>query len=137
MPEPPLVDGTFVSVKEAASVRPATVAVTGYDPATALAVRVDAVAIPFTSVAAVVDVVPSAKVTLAPLNGLLNVTSSFAIGTPDESVTVACRFAEKGVETVADCPPPALAVTDAGDSVTVRSAAALVTLPALFVTVTV
>jgi len=85
----------------------------------------------------VVDVVPLAKVTLAPLAGLLNVTSSFAMGMPDESVTVACRFAAKGVETVADWPPPAIAATDAGDRLTVRSAAALVTLPALFVTVTV
>ena len=64
-------------------------------------------------VAVVVELLP-AKVPLAPLEGAANVTLMLESRFPDESLTVAVRFVANALETVADCPLPAVAVTEVG-----------------------
>ena len=100
------------------------------------AVNVEAAAMPLLLVIAVVVAVPLTNVPLGPLAGAVKVTVALAIRFPDASCTVACSTAAKVVEIVADCPLPAVAVTEAA-TFTVKMAEVLVTLPALFVTTTV
>lgn len=74
----------------------------------------DAVATPPVLVVAVVVAEPLAKVPLAPLDGAVKVTVALGTTLPEASLTVACSAVAKAVDTVADCPPPAVTVIDAG-----------------------
>lgn len=103
-------------IENAAAVAiPTTVALTGYGPpAVALALKTGDVATPAPSVIAVAVVPPPAKVPLAPLPGAVNVTLTPLMGFPTASFTVAASGKAKVVLTGAFCPPPLVAVTEAG-----------------------
>lgn len=109
----------FVRLNVAGVPIPAAVAVTLYDPATRLAVKTGAVAIPNESVTAVFT--PPAKVPLAPEFGAVKVTVTFRIGLLEASLTRARRFAANEVPTCALCEfPPTAVITAAGPGVLVR-----------------
>ena len=74
-----------------------------------LAVNVEDVATPFTSVVAVVRLLPPVKVPLAPDDGAVKVTSTPLVGFPFV-VTVALSGEAKAVLTVALCGVPPVAV---------------------------
>jgi hypothetical protein len=57
---------------------------------------------------------PFAKVPLAPFDGAVNVTLTLDTKFPDASFTIACNAVANAVVIVADCPPPVVAVTEAG-----------------------
>jgi hypothetical protein len=56
-----------------------------------------------------------AKIPLAPVDGAVNVTETPLTGLPLPSVTVATSGLAKTVPRTALCPPPLVAVIDAGD----------------------
>ena len=77
----------------------------------------DAVATPLALVTAVTTVpllVPPAKVPLAPLDGVVNVTVALLTGLPPASVTLAWSAVAKAVLIVALCGVPAVAAMAAG-----------------------
>lgn len=104
--------GRLVREKFAGVATPATEAVTVYEPATALAVKIPSIAWPAVSVKAVVR--PPAKVPLAPLAGTVNVTVTLLTGLFEASLTVTWSPLVKPVLTVALCGVPPVAVTLAG-----------------------
>jgi hypothetical protein len=79
-----------------------------------LAVRIEAVATPLLSVAAVVVTVPLANVPLAPLDGAVNVTVAFGTKFPEPSFTVACSAAVNAVPIIVLCGVPPVADMLAG-----------------------
>jgi hypothetical protein len=85
-----------------------------------LAITAGDFAIPVASVNAVAMLPAPAKVALAPLAGAVNVTVTFATGTPDKSSTFTLSGAAKLVAMVADCPEPETTVSDAGGGVVVE-----------------
>jgi hypothetical protein len=95
------------------------------------------VAMPLLLLAAVVVVLPFAKMALAPLDGAEKVTNSLAIGVPEESVTVTSRSVLNAVDAVVDWPLPSVARNEGGKGFTVRVTGTLAVLPAPFVTMTV
>lgn len=82
-------------------------------PIVPFAVMVGDVAIPEAFVVAEIVVLP-AKAALAPKMGAENVTVIPLTGFPPASLTVATSGLAKAVPTGALCPPPLVAVTDAG-----------------------
>lgn len=102
----------MVSRKDAGVETPATLAVTWYEPATLLAVKAGAVAMPEPSVIAVV--MPPAKLPLAPNAGAVKVTVALDTGLLPESSTWTCRPVRYVVKMVALCGVPAVAVIVAG-----------------------
>src|SRR5271165_4005099 len=98
----------LVKLKTAGAATPGTVAFTRYDPAVALAVNVGAVALPFTSVMAVLT--PPAKVPLAPPAGATNVTVTPETGLLPLSLTVTVKAAN-AVFTGTLCVAPAEMMT--------------------------
>src|SRR5262252_3147288 len=109
--------GVFVSEKFAGVETPETDAVTVYGPpVTLFAVKTAAVATPEAFVVAVVT--PPANVPLAPLPGAAKVTTAPLTGLLNESLTVACNCVANAVFTVALCGVPAVAVIVAGTPAT-------------------
>src|SRR5215467_14935471 len=106
----------LVSKKFAGEETPETEAVTVKEPAVVLAVMTAAVATPEAFVVAVVT--PPANVPLAPLPGAAKVTTAPITGLLNESLTVACNCVAKAVFTVALCGVPAVAVIVAGTPAT-------------------
>src|SRR5579875_1580653 len=109
--------GRLVS-ENVAGAAPSTLAVTVYDPAVVLAVNAGAVARPPASVVTTAVVPPPANVPPGPAAGAVKVTCAPPTGSPEPSVTRACRADPNAVPTVVLWPPPALAATCA--AVTVR-----------------
>jgi hypothetical protein len=93
---------------------PATLAVTVYVPATALAVIDGANARPAELVTTVAELPPPLKVRLAPELGAANVTCTPPIGALAPSFTDTCKRFVNGCRTIAVCPVPPVGTIDAG-----------------------
>jgi hypothetical protein len=104
----PTATAVLVRLKLAVVATLGVLAVTAYDPAVALAVKVGAIATPLPLVVAVAVNTPP-KVPLAPPEGAVNVTVAPLTGLPP-LVTVACSVAANAVLTIALWPDPPLAV---------------------------
>src|SRR5438477_391182 len=86
-----------------------------YDgPAVPFAVNMGEVATPEASVNTVTEVPPPVNVPLGPLAGAVNVTLAPLARLPPASLTVATNGPANGEPTCAVCPPPLVAVIDAG-----------------------
>lgn len=90
-------------------------AVTAYAPGVPFAVNAGDVATPEAFVATVTNVTPPENVPLAPKPGAEKVTFTPLTGLPPASLTVATRGAAKAALTVVLCPPPLVAVIEAGE----------------------
>jgi hypothetical protein len=124
---------------EAGAATPLTVALTVNAPTVAFAVKMGAVATPFEPVGAVAvrpPLLPPKNVPLAPLDGVVNVTTAPLNKFPPLSFTVTARFVENAVLITALAGVPALAVIENGAPVRlVSEKLAGPTVPAVAVTV--
>ena len=104
----------LVKLKLAGLATPFTVAVTVKVPVIAFAVKVGAVATPLALVTAIAVVEPPANVPLAPAPGAVKITFTPGNRLLFASRTVAVNAVGNGFNGNTVCPPPAVAVTEAG-----------------------